>query len=335
MPGHDLHALLETLGRALDLPGPTIVHVRTQKGRGFRPAEADQVGFHGAALPPIAVAGDARPDGARDGDDPADADRVDGRRRRAAGPGRAGTGQASQLHGGLRGRAHRARPDRSPDRRDHRRHADRHGHGEVPGRVPGPHVRRRDRRAARDDAGDRAGDGRHAAGRGALLDVPPAGLRPDRPRRLPERPAGPHRRRPGRVSSARTARATRACSRCRPSASCRTSSSPRRRTSRSCGRCSTRRSRRTTRSRCTTRATPGSGSRRSTPSVIPVGRGEVLREGRDLLFVGLRADRHARARGRRHPRGRGLVGRRHQRPVRASRSTASSSSTRPAASGWS
>jgi 1-deoxy-D-xylulose-5-phosphate synthase len=56
VPGHDLHALLETLGRALVLPGPTIVHVRTQKGRGFRPAETDQVGFHGAALPPIAMA---------------------------------------------------------------------------------------------------------------------------------------------------------------------------------------------------------------------------------------------------------------------------------------
>jgi 1-deoxy-D-xylulose-5-phosphate synthase len=56
VPGHDVHALLETLGAALDLPGPTIVHVRTQKGRGFRPAETDQVGFHGAALPPMAVA---------------------------------------------------------------------------------------------------------------------------------------------------------------------------------------------------------------------------------------------------------------------------------------
>jgi len=56
VPGHDLHALLETLGRALALPGPTIVHVRTQKGRGFRPAETDQVGFHGAALPPITMA---------------------------------------------------------------------------------------------------------------------------------------------------------------------------------------------------------------------------------------------------------------------------------------
>jgi 1-deoxy-D-xylulose-5-phosphate synthase len=56
VPGHDLHALLETLGRALALPGPTIVHVRTQKGRGFRPAETDQVGFHGAALPPFPMA---------------------------------------------------------------------------------------------------------------------------------------------------------------------------------------------------------------------------------------------------------------------------------------
>jgi 1-deoxy-D-xylulose-5-phosphate synthase len=55
VPGHDVHALLETMGRALALPGPTIVHVRTQKGRGFQPAERDQVGFHGAALPPIAV----------------------------------------------------------------------------------------------------------------------------------------------------------------------------------------------------------------------------------------------------------------------------------------
>jgi 1-deoxy-D-xylulose-5-phosphate synthase len=55
VPGHDIHALLETLGRALVLPGPTIVHVRTQKGRGYRPAEADQVGFHGAALPPMTM----------------------------------------------------------------------------------------------------------------------------------------------------------------------------------------------------------------------------------------------------------------------------------------
>ncbi len=53
VPGHDLHALLQTFARTLELPGPVIVHVRTQKGRGYRPAEADQVSFHGAALPPM------------------------------------------------------------------------------------------------------------------------------------------------------------------------------------------------------------------------------------------------------------------------------------------
>ncbi len=55
VPGHDLKALLSTFQQALELKGPVIVHVRTQKGHGFRPAETDQVGFHGAALPPIAV----------------------------------------------------------------------------------------------------------------------------------------------------------------------------------------------------------------------------------------------------------------------------------------
>ncbi len=56
VPGHDLHALLETFGRVLEFKGPVIVHVRTQKGRGYRPAETDQVSFHGAALPPMDLA---------------------------------------------------------------------------------------------------------------------------------------------------------------------------------------------------------------------------------------------------------------------------------------
>jgi 1-deoxy-D-xylulose-5-phosphate synthase len=55
MPGHDLRLLEATFRRALALDGPVIVHVRTQKGKGYRPAETDQVSFHGAALPPIAV----------------------------------------------------------------------------------------------------------------------------------------------------------------------------------------------------------------------------------------------------------------------------------------
>ena len=66
VPGHDMRALLETLGAALGLPGPTIVHVRTQKGRGYRPAIEDQVGFHGAALPPMQLTPQADAyDGAR------------------------------------------------------------------------------------------------------------------------------------------------------------------------------------------------------------------------------------------------------------------------------
>ena len=56
MPGHDRLAMEETFRRALALNGPVIVHVRTQKGKGYKPAEADQISFHGAALPPMTVA---------------------------------------------------------------------------------------------------------------------------------------------------------------------------------------------------------------------------------------------------------------------------------------
>jgi 1-deoxy-D-xylulose-5-phosphate synthase len=72
VPGHDLKALLSTFQQALELKGPVIVHVRTQKGHGFRPAEADQVGFHGAALPPMAVPANGHADG--NGTTPAPAD---------------------------------------------------------------------------------------------------------------------------------------------------------------------------------------------------------------------------------------------------------------------
>src|SRR3954451_18384410 len=56
VPGHNLPALHSVLRRALrDMVGPVIVHVRTQKGRGYQPAINDQVSFHGAALPPMTV----------------------------------------------------------------------------------------------------------------------------------------------------------------------------------------------------------------------------------------------------------------------------------------
>jgi 1-deoxy-D-xylulose-5-phosphate synthase len=53
IPGHNIRGLEHIFRAALDVPGPVIVHVRTHKGRGYRPAERDQIGFHGAALPPM------------------------------------------------------------------------------------------------------------------------------------------------------------------------------------------------------------------------------------------------------------------------------------------
>jgi 1-deoxy-D-xylulose-5-phosphate synthase len=57
--GHDIGALTTTIKRALRLKGPVLVHVRTQKGRGYQPAERDQVSFHGAALPPMPTESEA------------------------------------------------------------------------------------------------------------------------------------------------------------------------------------------------------------------------------------------------------------------------------------
>jgi 1-deoxy-D-xylulose-5-phosphate synthase len=56
VPGHSVRRLDAVFRRALrDMDGPVIVHVRTQKGRGYQPAVADKVSFHGAALPPMTV----------------------------------------------------------------------------------------------------------------------------------------------------------------------------------------------------------------------------------------------------------------------------------------
>ncbi|HTY08704.1 MAG TPA: 1-deoxy-D-xylulose-5-phosphate synthase [Candidatus Edwardsbacteria bacterium] len=45
--GHDLAALIEILQRIKDLPGPTLLHVLTVKGKGYQPAESDAERFHG------------------------------------------------------------------------------------------------------------------------------------------------------------------------------------------------------------------------------------------------------------------------------------------------
>ena len=55
LDGHDRRQMEEAFVAAFAMPGPVIVHVRTQKGRGYRPAEADPITFHGAALPKMEV----------------------------------------------------------------------------------------------------------------------------------------------------------------------------------------------------------------------------------------------------------------------------------------
>jgi 1-deoxy-D-xylulose-5-phosphate synthase len=45
--GHDVGALVATLGNMRNLPGPQFLHVVTQKGKGYAPAEADPIKWHG------------------------------------------------------------------------------------------------------------------------------------------------------------------------------------------------------------------------------------------------------------------------------------------------
>lgn len=44
--GHDLPSLVRYLSNLRDIKGPKLLHIITQKGKGFGPAEADPVGYH-------------------------------------------------------------------------------------------------------------------------------------------------------------------------------------------------------------------------------------------------------------------------------------------------
>lgn len=44
--GHDLPLLLSTLKRLKDAKGPQLLHIMTTKGKGYEPAEGDQIGYH-------------------------------------------------------------------------------------------------------------------------------------------------------------------------------------------------------------------------------------------------------------------------------------------------
>ncbi len=49
--GHDLPALMSTLKNIKALDGPRLLHIVTQKGKGYAPAEADPVKYHGIGSP--------------------------------------------------------------------------------------------------------------------------------------------------------------------------------------------------------------------------------------------------------------------------------------------
>ena len=201
-----------------------IVHVRTQKGRGYRPAETDQVGFHGAALPPMTEEFAASRE----------------RRERRDRPARA-----------------TSRPIQDPGMSDDATPAI--APPDAPKKPPNYtayfsaeliELARADRRIVAITAGMPTGTGlnrfqaefpdrffdvgiaeQHAVtlatgmamgGRRPVVAIYSTFLQRAFDQTVhdavPERPAGPPGGRPGRAWSARTARATRACSRCPPSA---------------------------------------------------------------------------------------------------------------------
>ncbi|ORU94119.1 MAG: 1-deoxy-D-xylulose-5-phosphate synthase [Cycloclasticus sp. symbiont of Poecilosclerida sp. N] len=47
--GHDLPTLVKTLSNLKDLQGPQFLHIVSQKGKGYSPAEEDPVGYHGVS----------------------------------------------------------------------------------------------------------------------------------------------------------------------------------------------------------------------------------------------------------------------------------------------
>lgn len=49
--GHDLKALISTLRNVQALDGPQLLHIVTKKGKGYGPAEADPVKYHGIGAP--------------------------------------------------------------------------------------------------------------------------------------------------------------------------------------------------------------------------------------------------------------------------------------------
>ena len=153
---------------------------------------------------------------------------VDRQRRPRARSGPSGSAARRQagpagLHPGVRRRAGGRVPARRARDRDHGGDELGHRAEHPPARAARPLLRRRHRRAAGGPVRLRSGAAGLQAGRGDLLDLPAARLRPDRPRRLPAEPQRRVRHGPGRPGRRRRARPTTAPSTSPTCAACPTS----------------------------------------------------------------------------------------------------------------
>ena len=223
--GHDVNALTATLGNMRERRGPQLLHVVTQKGKGYAPAEADPIKWHG----------------------PGPFDPASGtlRKESSSGP------TYSQVFGEWL--CDMAESDRrivgiTPAMRE--------GSGLVDIRAPlsGALLRRRHRRAACGDAGRRPRLRGPAAGGGDLFDIPATRLRPADPRRRVTAPAGRLRNRPGWPGRHRRRDPPRCLRPVLPALHPEHRRSWRLRTRTSAGRCSTRRPPWTVQRRSATRA---------------------------------------------------------------------------------
>ena len=160
--GHNIDQLLPVLKNVRDSKtGPIIVHCRTQKGKGYGPAETvrRQVSRRGQV------------------------------RRRDRRPGQ-GQVERPGLPEGVRREPDQGSPEGRQDHRHHRRHAVGHRHRSVREGLPGAHLRRRHRRAARGDVRRGPCDRGLQAVLRDLFDLPAARLRPGRARRRDPAAAG-------------------------------------------------------------------------------------------------------------------------------------------------
>ena len=254
--GHSLGSLIEVFELAKKYDGPIMIHCVTQKGRGYAPAQSNPERFHGAGPFDIATGEPLNHEAVASFSSVFGEAVLEAGKKDAQDPGH---------HGGHDG------GDRA---------------SQVRREIPGALLRRRHRRTACGHLCGRAGGRRLQAGRGHLLDVPPEGLRPGLPRRLPPEPAGRLRARQGGHRARRRADAPGRQRHCLSAAHAehhRHGAEGRERAP-AHGPCGARGT--DTRRRSGSRRGTDSGSRwTGVAREVPLGKSELLKDGKDLFMA--------------------------------------------------